>query len=339
MSSVMTALRAVNQRLLWITAILLLAGLLWGAWVTAGSPGRGNDEDSSFLGGIGGGSTGAVGADIGVASVAPAPPMDGGFPVPGVEGKAESAGMAGGGTGELAIPSVLGRTVIRTGQVQLQVESVSDTFERIRLLAEANGGFVADSTIYGGGGKGGSASLTIRVPSERFGQVMADLQALGVEVDTLSTSAQDVTEQYADLQATLRNLTAVEGQYLELLGRAESIGEVLQVQDRLNQVRLQIEQVQGRINLLDHLTTLSTISVYLTPVREATVIEEPSDGLLDAAREAWEASLDTLESIARGVLVVLVFSWWLIPLLALAGFVARRALRKRARVDTPEGQA
>lgn len=338
MSSVMTALRAVNQRLLWITAILLLAGLLWGAWVTAGSPGRGNDEDSSFLGGFGGGTSGSMGADIGVASSAPAPSMDGGFAMPGVEGKAESGGEAVGGSGELTIPSVLGRTVIRTGQVQLQVESVADSFERVRQLAEANGGFVADSTIYGGGGKEGSASLTLRVPSERFGQVMADLQALGVEVDTLSTNAQDVTEEYSDLQATLRNLTAVEGQYLELLGRAESIGEVLQVQDRLNQVRLQIEQVQGRINLLDHLTTLSTISVYLTPVLD-DVVEEPADGLLDSAREAWEASLETLESIARGVLVVLVFSWWLIPVLLVVGWFARRTLRKRARVDTPEGQA
>ncbi|GMU40496.1 MAG: hypothetical protein AMXMBFR23_13620 [Chloroflexota bacterium] len=337
MSSVMTALRAVNQRLLWITAILLLAGLLWGAWVAAGSPGRGDDEDASFLGGFGGGTTGSMGADIGVASSAPAPSMDGGFAMP-VEGKVQSSGEAAGGSGELTIPSVLGRTVIRTGQVQLQVESVSDAFERVRQLAEANGGFVADSTIYGGGGKDGSASLTLRVPSERFGQVMADLQALGVEVDTLSTSAQDVTEEYADLQATLRNLTAVEGQYLELLGRAESIGEVLQVQDRLNQVRLQIEQVQGRINLLDHLTTLSTISVYLTPVMD-DVVEEPADGLLDSAREAWEASLETLESIARGVLVVLVFSWWLVPVLLVAGWFARRALRKRARVDTPEGQA
>lgn len=337
MSSVMTALRAVNQRLLWITAILLLAGLLWGVWVTAGSPGRGSDEDSSFPGGFGGGANGSMGADIGVASTAPAPSMDGGA-MPAGEAKVESSGQATGGSGELTIPSVLGRTVIRTGQVQLQVESVSDAFERVRQTAEANGGFVADSTIYGGGGKDGSASLTLRVPSERFGQVMADLQALGVEVDTLSTSAQDVTEEYSDLQATLRNLTAVEGQYLELLGRAESIGEVLQVQDRLNQVRLQIEQVQGRINLLDQLTSLSTVSVYLTPVLD-DVVEEPADGLLDSAREAWEASLETLESIARGVLVVLVFSWWLIPVLLVGGWAVRRALRNRTRVDTPEGQA
>ncbi|MDO9445846.1 MAG: DUF4349 domain-containing protein [Dehalococcoidia bacterium] len=340
MSAVASAFRAVNHRLLILAAVLLALGMIWAAWVTAGSPGRGQDDSASLDSGGGFGGTTSVEPAPGVM-----PPVatDGGFAVP-EESKGESgAGVTGSG-GDYQVPQGLGRTVIRNGQLQLQVESVSATFDRVRLVTEAAGGYVADSTI-SGRDEHQSAWLTIRIPADRFAQVVTELQGLAVEVDGFSTNSQDVTEEYADLQATIRNLKAVESQYLELLGRAQDIGEVLQVQDRLNQVRLQIDQVQGRINLLDALTSLATLTVYLTPVSDI-VDTEPLDSIGDAVREAWEASLDTLESIARGVLVALVYSWWIIPLLLVGGFLARRALTRRTpaeadsgRVDTPEGAA
>ena len=340
MSAIANVIRAVNHRLLILAAVLLALGIIWAAWVTAGSPGRGQDDSASpdFGGGFGG-----------TTSVEPAPgamppvATDGGFAIP-EESKGESgAGVTGNG-GDYQVPQGLGRTVIRYGQLELEVESVSETFDRVRLVTEAAGGYVSDSTI-SGRDEHQSAWLTIRIPADRFAQVVSELQGLAVEVNGFSTNSQDVTEEYADLQATIRNLKAVESQYLELLGRAQDIGEVLQVQDRLNQVRLQIDQVQGRINLLDQLTSLATLTVYLTPVMDA-LDTEPSDSIGDAVREAWEASLDTLESIARGVLVALVYSWWIIPLLLVGGLLARRALERRtpaeagsARVDTPEGSA
>jgi hypothetical protein len=333
MSSIATALRAMNQRLLVIAAILLFFGFAWVAW--ANLAGSGDDSTAPTQGGT---SVGSGFPGFAPAPMPESPPMEdmdrGSF-----DGATGESGVKvdPGSGGDVLLQSSIGRTVIRNGQMELAVESVTDTFERVRQMAEAAGGFVADSTIYGRGDHQ-SASLTLRVPADRFGQVMADLRLLGVEVNSLSTSSQDVTEEYADLQATLRNLTAVEGQYLELLGRTETIGEVLMVQDRLNQVRLQVERVQGRINLLDHLTSLATINVYLTPESNAT-IEKPSDGLLDAAREAWEASLAALTGIARAVIVVVVFSWWLVPVLLVALVLGRRALRTRPRVDTPEGQA
>jgi len=340
MSAIASVFRAVNHRLLILAAILLALGIIWAAWVTAGSPGRGLDDSASGTSGGGFGGT---------ASVAPSgamPPVatDGGFAIPEEGAKAESGAGVSGSGGDYQVPQGLGRTVIRNGQLQLQVESVSTTFDRVRLATEAAGGYVADSSI-SGRDQYQSAWLTIRIPADRFAQVVTELQGLAVVVDGFSTNSQDVTEEYADLQATIRNLKAVESQYLELLGRAQDIGEVLQVQDRLNQVRLQIDQVQGRINLLDQLTSLATLTVYLTPVSDV-VDTEPSDSIGDAVREAWEASLDTLESIARGVLVAVVYSWWIIPLLLVGGLVARRALARRAqaeagsaRVDTPEGSA
>ncbi len=334
MTTIANALRAVNHRLLIVAGVLFALGLIWAAWVAAGEPGR-NDE---FRGSTSGGAM----TNDSAAAYPPMPMPDqgtGSGPTMGGVTAPESAqrGEGGDGGGSFTLPNVLGRTVIRSGHMELAVGSVPESFERVRLLAETAGGFVADSTIYGRGDQE-RATLVLRVPAERFSQVVEDLRGLAVEVVSLSTSAQDVTEQYADLQATLRNLTAVESQYLELLGRTESIGEVLQVQDRLNQVRLQIEQVQGRINLLDELTTLASVTVMLTPDDNGAP-STGSDSLGDAVREAWEASLETLSAIARGVIVVVVYSWWLVPVVLVGALGVRRLVRDRARVDTPEGSA
>ncbi len=220
----------------------------------------------------------------------------------------------------------LGRSIIRNGQIDLEVESVVDTFERISGIATAAGGFVADSG-FRGRDEDQSATMTLRVPADRFEQVLADLRALAIEVNNVSTSAQDVTGEVTDLESALRNLRAVEQQYLELLGRADEIGDVLIVQDRLNQVRYEIEQVQGRIQLLDRLAEMATLSVSLRPHVEEVVEVEPGTGPLAEAARAWEASLETLTAIGTVLLVTVVYSWWLLPVLVVAAFVLRRVYR------------
>src|SRR4030066_1077182 len=115
---------------------------------------------------------------------------------------------------------------------------------------------------------------------------MNKLRGIAKEVRSERSEASEVTEEYTDLEARLRNLEATEASYLELLTGAGEIPDILLVQDRLSQVRLEIEQVQGRINLLDNLTDLATITVQLT--LPAAASEEP-DGGKGWAEGAWRA--------------------------------------------------
>ena len=148
----------------------------------------------------------------------------------------------------------------------------------------------------------------------------------------LTEDTSEVTEEYSDLQARLRNVEATEAQYLELLASAESITDVLLVQDRLNSVRLEIEQVQGRIQLLDDLTSMATITTFLSlpPLIVLPVDPEAEQSWATEAWEnAWNASEDALETLGVAAItggVVLV--WLLIPgALMLGGwwvFTARR---------------
>jgi len=155
------------------------------------------------------------------------------------------------------------------------------------------------------------------VPSESFSTTMTALRGLATEITSETNSSQDVTEEYTDLNARLRNLEAGEQRYLDLLGRAASIPDILTVQDRLSAVRLEIEQVQGRLQLLDDLTDLATITVQLDlpplPAEEATTAEDRG-WAEEAWEDAWETSQDALETIGvAGITAGVILVWVLIP--------------------------
>ena len=244
-------------------------------------------------------------------------------------------GGAFGGEGASSA-SVLGRTIIRNGFVAIEVESVGAAFEAAQALALTYGGYVADSSFSGGFGGDDDeesftyASLTLRIPADRF-DLVVDLRALALSVISISTNTQDVTGEVTDLESDLRNLRAVESTYLELLGEATEVGDVVLVHDRLSQTRGQIERIQGSLALLQSLSDLSTLHVEL----QSRPSDEPADGdsLLDAVRGGWEASLATLNVVARATLAVIAFSWWIVPIVAvvLAVLYRRGLLTRRAR--------
>ena len=106
-------------------------------------------------------------------------------------------------------------------------------------------------------------SLTLRVPAEAFDQAMAALRALAQEVLAEQTVARDVTEEYTDLDARLRNLKAAETQLLTLVEQASTVDDLLKIEKRLAEVRGEIEQLQGRFNVLENRIALATIHVLL----------------------------------------------------------------------------
>ncbi len=286
----------------------------------------------------------------GVAPASGGPAMDGDFATGG--GSKEESGAANAAVfpGEAGQPQpiadVLGRQVIRNGSVDLTVESVGEAFDQVRGVVDQAGGYLASSS-FSGRDESERARMTVRIPADKFDQVIADLRNLAVEVESVSTSSQDVTEEFTDLEASLRNLRAVESQYLTLLGEADNIGDILQVQDRLNGVRYELERIQGRLNLLENQTSLATLEIALFPEAGAPA-EVRGDGFRAQVEEAWESSLDFIATAGTGVVVALVWSWWLLPIVVVAALVGRRYAGRLARrptpataerVDTPEGAA
>mgnify|MGYP001137838940 CR=1 FL=1 len=156
----------------------------------------------------------------------------------------------------------LDRKLIRNCFLNLVVKNPSAIAEKIRVLAEGSGGFLGSSTT--SGVDSGAATLTIRVPEPRFEEVHSEIRKLGLRVDSEKLDAQDVTRQYVDQEARLRNLHAEEAQYLSILKRSANVKDTLEVTEKLNAVRGEIEQQQAEFNALSKQveTVALTISLY-----------------------------------------------------------------------------
>jgi len=175
-------------------------------------------------------------AKAGVPSVPAPTPAPAPMPAPS-EGFVEDKGYPG-----EAMPEELAaeRKIIRTGHITLEVEDVDGTTGQVAQVADELGGYVVSSNKREGRTKT-YGSVTIRVPADRFGEAFDRFRQLAVKVPFESTESRDVTEEYVDLQARLHNLEATETQYLVLMEKAETVEEMLKVQQALSNVRGQIE--------------------------------------------------------------------------------------------------
>jgi len=154
------------------------------------------------------------------------------------------------------------RMIIRTANMQLVVDDVRDTIDKITDLAQNLEGYVVNSSSWKEGERI-VGQITIRVPSSDFNYAMSVLREMAVEVNSETTSSQDVTEEYIDLEATLRNLEATEAQLLKLMEKAVKVEDILNVQRELSRVQQDIERTKGRMQYLERTSAMSLIQVLL----------------------------------------------------------------------------
>jgi len=227
-----------------------------------------------------------------------------------------AAPAAPAGDHALPEPNVQDRKIVRNANLELRVDNVATAVQQIDDVAAGAGGFVSASNVFVNSGEEDSAdrtqtaTVTIRVPAEAYPTVVARLRGVAKETVSETSTASEVTEEFTDLQARLRNLQATEQRYLDLLGKAASIDEILTVQDRLNGVRLEIEQVTGRINVLNNQTDFASITVKLSPLPAIA-----QAGHENWAQKAWNASWETSKDamVVPGTVAIVsgVFLAWL----------------------------
>ncbi len=159
------------------------------------------------------------------------------------------------------------RVIIYTGNISLVVKDTEESVKDITALADAEGGYVADANVYQSG-EVLRGNISIRVPAERYQDVMAQLRGLALRVERESSSSQDVTEEFTDLQARKTNLEHTEAALQQLLDERQRVGstsDILEVHRELTNIRGQIEQIEGRLRYLSNQAALSTISIELIP--------------------------------------------------------------------------
>jgi len=221
------------------------------------------------------------------------------------------------------------RRVIRTAQVEVEVDRVEDAAERLLRIAEEAGGFIADSSYAETNGVP-HASFVLRVPFPRFAGAVAALEGVG-HVARRSIHGQDVTEEFIDLEARVRNLERHERQLLTFMDRATKVSELLAIEQELARVRGEIESSTGRVRYLSNQTDLATLAV---AVRQKT--KKTSGALWDfgATLQRMQAAfVATVRHVLAAVENVGIVISALLPVLtlgALAWLAVRRWQLRRA---------
>jgi hypothetical protein len=261
---------------------------------------------------------------------------EGGAPAPGAVGAVDSAGFSANTAPDKGIPSVVvsgDRNLILTAKIDMRSKDPWATSDRAQAIASGLGGDVLNLS-QSGSGDSRSASLTIRVPSSRFGDALQQLKSLEGEIATSGVSAQDVTDQFVDLQARLTAKQAEEQRYIAILNRANTIDEILKVDASLGNVRTQIEQLTAQINSIKNRTEFSTISMSISMI--ALLPGDTTSKVWDPAKtigRALAALGAMMQVFADAVIWLLVFGW--LPLLAFAAVIFAARVRRPAAPTAP----
>ena len=255
---------------------------------------------------------GACGSGGGTSSIGPSNTRDstGGSngSVAPVKGQPETT-TGGGGSVTYApdqVPQVEGPKVIRQAQLSVTVKAgaFDSTLSDVRTLVQLQGGFIAGTDAQSNPAFNDqirTGVITFMVPAEKFDNTIDQLAKLG-KVQNEHITGQDVSAQYVDLQARLANAQAQRDAMIALLKRAQSISDIIAVQNQLGQITQTIEQLKGQINYFDHNTAYSSVSVTITEAGVAPSTQPVDNwGFSTALSDAAHNFVTTINYIVSGL--------------------------------------
>lgn len=233
-----------------------------------------------------------------------APPRENSLQAPNGQ-DTKGASQPGGTTSSVptqTVPALQGPPVIRTAQLSITVGSgkFDSKLADVRSLVESEGGFIAGTDAQASPDQNPDNTqirtgvISFMVPAGHFDDTIDQLSKVG-KVQNEHITGTDVSAQYVDLQARLVNAEAQLDAMRALLGKAQSINDIIAVQNQIGQITAQIEQLKGQIKYLNDNTSFSTISVTLTESGAPAQSAPPDSwGFVTALNEAAHNFITTI---------------------------------------------
>lgn len=227
------------------------------------------------------------------------------------------AGVIGGVPGRAAIIANDDKKVIHTAELSLVVDNVEDASTKIRALTLHANGEIDQARIWSLSEKTREGELHIRIPAEALEPALKQIKAVGLRVTNEQLGATDVTRQFADNAARMHSLQAEEQQYLQILKQAKSIQDILDITEKLTDVRTQIEQLQASINVMSHDIAMSLVTIGLSqnaPVGEALGGWHPLLNARRSFKNMVENLGDWIDAIISFAIFLPVIALWVLSI-------------------------
>lgn len=201
------------------------------------------------------------------------------------------------------------RKVVKNGNANIEVESFDSSISKIKELSSNFGGYITNSNMWTSDSGTKSGNITVRIPENKFEEFGDSLIQVG-KIKSKETSSYDVTEQYMDLQARLKNLRNQEKRYTELLSMAEDVEDVLAIEVQLGRIRGEIESYEGRIKYLENTTSFGTF--YINLYEPQKVVHEWG------IKNAFDRAIDAFITSVAGIIIL---GGFFIPIIILIGII------------------
>lgn len=239
---------------------------------------------------------------------------------------------APGASNESVTESAATRQVIITAGYSVEVKDFSAAAEALEKLTAQHSGYTEQAELSDPESAAGSGRYSLRIPAEQLDAFAEGLKAVG-RIRSGSKSEEDVTEQYQDIQAQINARTTQRDRLLELVEKAETLEDLLKLEEQLTQVQTELDSLIGRQKLYDNQVRYATVSVRLYAADRLA----GGDSYGSELKTAFFDAFNTAFSVVKFLGVALV---WLLPVLLVAAVVLaivlpitrrRRRLRREGR--------
>ena len=259
-----------------------------------------------------------------------------------VDGMAYNASIGGAGvvptSAEPSEPSGLAEKIIYSVDASIETVDFDETMQNVHKLIAGHGAFIESSSVSGinneaqhfGWRTTRNAYFMLRVPVEHLDAVTDSLSVLGNVVHQ-NTNATNITMQFHDTQSRLNSLRIQEERLLDMLSRAEDVPDLIAIEERLGEVRMQVESFQTTINLWQNQVSYSTLYLNIWEVEVLTPTEQPSywtqigDGFVRTLRNVGRFFMNLFMWFVVNIPVLVILA----VVLAVGVILGKKFLKKR----------
>lgn len=217
------------------------------------------------------------------------------------------------------------RKIVRNASLEIQVQSVESFLKTFEKDITRFGAYSVSTNMYRNSGEI-NENIQLKVPPQNLDSIINFFKSKSVFIRNYSTSTDDVTASYYDSQARLKTKKELESRYFEILKSAKKVSEILEVEEKLSEVRSEIESFEGQLKLYDHQVAYSDLSLQLYEVVPAQ--HQPTLGfgsrLVSGFETGWHKMLGTVVSLTE--------NWYWIALF-LGGLIWYRSNRRKKAIS------
>lgn len=225
----------------------------------------------------------------------------------------------GAGAEPKASVKITDRKIIKNGNIQFETNDIAATRKQVIKIVSDVKGYVSQDNTTNYDNKT-EIRIQVRIPAASFDQVMNNVSENASLIESKNVNAQDVTEEFIDIEARIKTKKELENRYLSLLNKANSVTEILSIEKEIGALRAEIESIEGRLKYLNDNVAFSTLDI---------VFYEKTAGQFSFGSKFKSAIGDGWENIL-GFIIGLISLWPFILIIFIIYIVAKR-MRKNAR--------